>query len=116
MKVLDYFWNLISERRKSFHSKHSLGSDDDSSYSTLSIPQEYPFYYFYYLKFLLFDTSFSADRSVDQSKNSVDILCLEELKTTEELKAIADYVTDTVENNGFVKAIEKFVIKEGANV
>lgn len=28
---------------------------------------------------------------------------------TEELKACADYVTDTVENNGWVKAIEKFV-------
>ena len=34
---------------------------------------------------------------------------------TDELKAIADYVTDTVDNNGFVKAIEKFV-KVGANV
>ena len=86
MRVLDYFQNLILERRKSFHSKHSLNSDDDSSYSTLSIPQEYPFYYFYYLKFLLCDTSFSTDRSVDQSKNSIDILCLEELKTIEELK------------------------------
>ena len=40
----------------------------------------------------------------------------EQENITEELKAIADYVTDTVENNGFVKAIEKFVIKEGANV
>jgi len=29
---------------------------------------------------------------------------------TEELKSVADYVTDTVENNGFVKAIEKFVL------
>ena len=28
---------------------------------------------------------------------------------TEKLKAIADYVTDTVDNDGFVKAIEKFV-------
>lgn len=28
---------------------------------------------------------------------------------TDELKAIADYVTDTVDNDGFVKAIEKFV-------
>ena len=34
---------------------------------------------------------------------------------TDELKAIADYVTDSVDNNGFVKAIEKFV-KVGANV
>ena len=28
---------------------------------------------------------------------------------TDELKAIADYVTDTVDNDGFAKAIEKFV-------
>ena len=29
---------------------------------------------------------------------------------TERLKSIADYITDTVENDGFVKAIEKFVL------
>lgn len=29
---------------------------------------------------------------------------------TDELKSVADYVTDTVENNGFVKAMEKFVL------
>lgn len=29
---------------------------------------------------------------------------------TEELKAVADYVTDTVFNDGFVKAMEKFVL------
>ena len=28
---------------------------------------------------------------------------------TEEIKACANYVTDTVQNNGFVKAIDKFV-------
>ena len=28
---------------------------------------------------------------------------------TEELKAVADYVTDTVNHNGFVSAIERFV-------
>lgn len=28
---------------------------------------------------------------------------------TEEIKAAADYITDTVQNNGFVKAIDKFV-------
>ena len=28
---------------------------------------------------------------------------------TDELKAVADYVTDTVENDGFVKAVEKFI-------
>lgn len=34
---------------------------------------------------------------------------------TEDLKELADYVTDTVENDGFVKAMAKF-IKAGANV
>ena len=29
---------------------------------------------------------------------------------TDELKAVADYVTDTIDNNGFVKAMEKFVL------
>lgn len=29
---------------------------------------------------------------------------------TDELKAVADYVTDTVNNDGFVKAVEKFVL------
>ena len=29
---------------------------------------------------------------------------------TESLKSIADYVTDTVENDGFVKAVDKFVL------
>ena len=28
---------------------------------------------------------------------------------TDELKACADYVTDTIDNDGFVKAVEKFV-------
>ena len=27
---------------------------------------------------------------------------------TDELKSIADYITDTVENDGFVKAVEKY--------
>jgi len=31
---------------------------------------------------------------------------------TPELKACADYITDTVQNDGFVKAIEKFVLKD----
>lgn len=30
---------------------------------------------------------------------------------TDELKKYADYITDTVENDGFVKAMEKFVLK-----
>src|SRR5574344_1426011 len=30
---------------------------------------------------------------------------------TDEIKKYADYITDTVDNNGFVKAIEKFVLK-----
>ena len=35
---------------------------------------------------------------------------------TEELKDMADYITDTVDNNGFVKAMEKYILKAGANV
>lgn len=31
---------------------------------------------------------------------------------TDELKAVANYVTDTVENDGFVKAVERFVYNE----
>ncbi|MCQ2789651.1 MAG: Cof-type HAD-IIB family hydrolase [bacterium] len=34
---------------------------------------------------------------------------------TDELKAVATYVTDTVENNGFVKAVERFVYNNGKN-
>jgi hydroxymethylpyrimidine pyrophosphatase-like HAD family hydrolase len=30
---------------------------------------------------------------------------------TEELKKYADYITDTVDNDGFVKAIEKYCFK-----
>ena len=29
---------------------------------------------------------------------------------TDELKACADYITDTVANDGFVKAVEKFCV------
>ena len=28
---------------------------------------------------------------------------------TDEIKAIADYITDSVENDGFIKAVDKFV-------
>lgn len=35
---------------------------------------------------------------------------------TDELKKYAKYITDTVDNNGFVKAVEKFVLKEGLHV
>ena len=28
---------------------------------------------------------------------------------TEEIKKAADYITDTIDNDGFVKAVEKFV-------
>lgn len=31
---------------------------------------------------------------------------------TDELKAVADYITDTVNDNGFVKAVERFVYNE----
>lgn len=34
---------------------------------------------------------------------------------TDELKACADYVTDSIENDGFVKAVEKFVLVKAAD-
>lgn len=33
---------------------------------------------------------------------------------TDNLKAVADYITDTVDNNGFIKAIERFVYEKTA--
>ncbi len=59
--------------------------------------------------------------TIGDHNNDIDLLLAGGVKVamgngTEELKAIADYVTDTVDNKGFVKAIEKFVLKEGANV
>ena len=58
--------------------------------------------------------------SIGDHNNDLELLMSVGIKVamvnaTEELKAIADYVTDTVDNNGFVKAMEKF-IKAGANV
>lgn len=52
--------------------------------------------------------------TIGDQNNDLDLLRSGGIKVamgngTEELKAIADYVTDTVENNGFVKAVEKFV-------
>ena len=58
--------------------------------------------------------------TIGDHNNDIDLLKAGGVKVamgngTDELKAIADYVTDSVDNNGFVKAIEKFV-KVGANV
>jgi len=52
--------------------------------------------------------------TIGDQNNDIDLLKAGGIKVamgnaTDELKAIADYVTDTVQNNGFVKAIEKFV-------
>ena len=59
--------------------------------------------------------------TIGDHNNDIDLLLAGGVKVamgngTEDLKKIADYVTDTVDNNGFVKAIEKFVLKEGTNV
>lgn len=35
---------------------------------------------------------------------------------SDDLKNVADFVTDTVDNDGFVKAVEKYVLNAGANV
>ena len=58
--------------------------------------------------------------TIGDHNNDIELLLAGGVKvamgnSSEELKAISDYVTDTVDNDGFVKAIEKFV-KVGANV
>lgn len=52
--------------------------------------------------------------TIGDQNNDLDLLSAGGIKVamgnaTEELKAVADYITDTVNNNGFVKAVEKFV-------
>ena len=58
--------------------------------------------------------------TIGDHNNDIELLMSGGIKVamgnaTDELKAVADYITDTVDNNGFVKAMEKFV-KAGANV
>jgi len=52
--------------------------------------------------------------TIGDQNNDIELLKAGGIKVamgnaTEELKAVADYVTDTVCNNGFVRAMEKFV-------
>lgn len=52
--------------------------------------------------------------TIGDQNNDIELLNAGGIKVamgnaTEELKAVADYVTDTVNNNGFVKAVERFV-------
>lgn len=52
--------------------------------------------------------------TIGDQNNDIDLFKAGGIKVamgnaTEELKSVADYITDTVNNNGFVKAIEKFV-------
>lgn len=52
--------------------------------------------------------------TIGDQNNDIELLKAGGIKVamgnaTEELKSYADYITDTVENDGFVKAIEKFV-------
>lgn len=52
--------------------------------------------------------------TIGDQNNDIELLKAGGIKVamgnaTEELKAVADFVTDTVNNNGFVKAVEKFV-------
>ena len=58
--------------------------------------------------------------TIGDHNNDIELLLAGGIKVamgnaTEELKSVADFVTDTVDNDGFVKAVEKFV-KVGANV
>ena len=52
--------------------------------------------------------------TIGDQNNDIELLSAGGIKVamgnaTEELKRVADYVTDTVCNNGFVKAVEKFI-------
>lgn len=52
--------------------------------------------------------------AIGDQNNDIELLTAGGVKVamgnaTEELKAVADYVTDTVKNNGFVSAVERFV-------
>lgn len=52
--------------------------------------------------------------TIGDQNNDIDLLLAGGIKVamgnaTEELKAVADYVTDTVNHNGFVKAVDEFV-------
>lgn len=58
--------------------------------------------------------------TIGDQNNDIELLLAGGVKVamgnaTEELKAVADYVTDTVKNNGFVKAVDKFVYR-GAKI
>ena len=53
--------------------------------------------------------------TIGDQNNDIELLKAGGIKVamgngTPELKECADYITDTVENDGFVKAIEKYVI------
>lgn len=55
--------------------------------------------------------------TIGDQNNDIELLKAGGIKVamgnaTEELKATAGYITDTVNNNGFVKAIEKFVLNK----
>jgi len=52
--------------------------------------------------------------TIGDQNNDIELLAAGGIKVamgnaTDELKSVADHITDTVNNNGFVKAVEKFV-------
>lgn len=59
--------------------------------------------------------------AIGDQNNDIELLAAGGIKVamgnaTPELKAVADYITDTVNNNGFVKAVERFVDTYNAKV
>lgn len=61
------------------------------------------------------DIDKSETLSIGDQNNDIELLKAGGIKVamgnaTEDLKQIADYITDTVDNDGFVKAMEKFVL------
>lgn len=71
------------------------------------------------VKFLSEYLGFAQDEvlTIGDQDNDINLLKAGGIKVamgnaTEGLKAVADYVTDTVKNDGFVKAVERFVYNE----
>lgn len=71
------------------------------------------------IKFLTKHFGFNQDEvmAIGDQDNDIGLLKAGGIKiamgnATENLKKVADYVTDTVNNNGFVKAVERFIYDE----
>ncbi|MCD7879273.1 MAG: HAD hydrolase family protein, partial [Candidatus Gastranaerophilales bacterium] len=71
------------------------------------------------LKFLASKNGFSLDEvmAIGDQNNDIEMIQTAGIgiamnNGTEEIKKCADFITDTVENDGFVKAVNKFIYGE----